>query len=132
MNSDSPLAQDFKGVFTRYYKADKKLSSTVRLLLNYVLSTLVYMKPILGLQSDDDGNEYQYIFQDECEWRYIPLEFPKELHFLLRQSETIEKGRDTYSEALKNHPETWQKLEWEDIRYIIVPDEAASRKIIHI
>lgn len=132
INPDSPLAHDFKQVFTQYYNDDNKLPPETRSLLDFVLSTLLYMKPITGFQRDLEGNEHQYIFQDECEWRYIPLEFPKDLHFILRQSETTEKGKNIYSEALANHPETWMKLEWEDVRYIIVPDEAASRKTIDI
>lgn len=132
INPDSPLAHDFHEVFNRYCKNNNKLPLETRPLLNYVLSTLIYMKPISGFQRDLDGNEYQYIFQDECEWRYIPLEFPKDLHFILRQSETTEKGRDIYSEALTRHPETWIKLEWGDVRYIIVPDEVAAKKTIEI
>lgn len=132
INPNSLLARDFKEVFTKYYKSGKKLPSTTRPLLNYVLSTLIYMKPIWGYQCDRYGNEREYVLQEECEWRYIPLEFPKNLRFILWQSETTEKGKDVYSRALQRHPETWIKLEWEDVKYIIVPDEAASKNTIDV
>ena len=129
MNPDSPLAIDFKEAFSKFYKTDKKLPGDAYTLVNYLASTLMYMKPIWGIEA---GTNESYVYQDECEWRYIPSNnFPENLHLILKQAETTEIGRDTYSEALKSHPESWLAFEWAEVQYIIVPDEVAERNTIH-
>lgn len=130
MNRHSPLAKDFKEAFLEYYNAERKPDESKNILLDYLVSTLIYMKPIWEERKDSGEVFYNYIYQDECEWRYIPLNFPNELHFILKQSETTEIGREKYSQALAAHNECWLKFEWNDIRYIIVPDEEARRKTI--
>lgn len=128
INDKSPLADDFKEAFRTFYKSDEVLSGNAKILLNYLVSTLAYMKPICGLE---DGTPGKYVYQDECEWRYIPSDhFPKDLHLILPQSETTELGRQTYSEALVSHPECWFHFQWADVKYIIVPDEVAAKNTI--
>lgn len=132
VNPQSPLADDFRETFAKYYRREKRVNEEDRVLLNYILSTLLYMKPILGLE-EIDGKVKPYIFQDECEWRYIPVKnFPQGLSLLMKEDQITEKGRNAYSEVLKNHPETWIKFEWEDVRYIIVPDEPALKRVIDV
>ena len=41
-----------------------------------------------------------------------------------------ENARDYYSRVLQSHEETWIKFDWGDIRYIIVLDEIALKRII--
>lgn len=48
INDKSPLANDFREVFQTFYKADIKLQGATQMLLNYLSSTLLYMKPIWG------------------------------------------------------------------------------------
>lgn len=56
------------------------VDETAEVLLNYLLSTIVYMKPIWGQEKNKEGNLEKYVYQDECEWRYIPSDnFPEEL-----------------------------------------------------
>ena len=130
INPESPLADDFREAFTRYYRQEKRVNPADMVLLNYVLSTLLYMKPISGIEIEN-GEPKAYIFQDECEWRYIPTEyFPDSIPLIMQEDQTVEKGKNAYSEVLKNHPETWIKFEWDDVRYIIVPDEVALKRII--
>ena len=101
-----------------------------KILLNYLMSAMMYMKPISGLEKIE-GEERPYIFQDECEWRYIPTEhFPNNLKLMLSENRVTENARDYYSRVLQSHEETWIKFDWGDIRYIIVLDEIALKRII--
>ena len=45
MNPQSPLSDDFKEAFTHYFRSDKRVHDEDKILLNYLLSTLMYMKP---------------------------------------------------------------------------------------
>ncbi len=125
----SPLVKDFKAAFltsiSNHFEGDAKV------LTDYLASALLYMKPIRGDKINDQNIKVQYIYQDECEWRFIPTDnFPKELHLILKPSETTEKGKEKYSDALKNHQECWLKFEWNELLYIIVPDESAAKHTI--
>lgn len=131
MNIQSPLANDFKQTFSEYFHSGKEASPKDKILVDYLLSTLLYMKPLSGIE-EIDGTKTRYVYQDECEWRYIPTKnFPKKLNLILVK-EATERGRDIYSRALQDHEETWIKFDWEDIRYIIVPDDNALHKIINV
>lgn len=126
MNANSQLTADFREAFCTFFKTEKESYKGSHTLLNYLVSTLVFMKPIWGYENDQE-----YVYQDECEWRYIPADnFPKELHFILEQKETTEYAKNKYSEALEKHPECWLRFEWQEVKYIIVPDEAAVKNTI--
>lgn len=129
INENSPLADDFREAFEA--SLSETFTGAASTLSGYLASSLMYMKPISGLIDNEDGVEDSYVFQDECEWRYIPADnFPSNLHLILKQQETTETARNKYSDVLKNHRECWLKFNWEDVRYIIVPDEAAVKNTI--
>lgn len=131
INGNSPLADDFREAFQM--SAQGKLDNETKVLSSYLCSALMYMKPIWGLEPDINGDKREYVYQDECEWRYIPSDnFPSELHLILRQSETTEKAKNTYSDVLKRHSECWLKFDWSEVRYIIVPDEVSVRRTISV
>lgn len=131
INDRSPLADDFREAFKSFYKAEEKLEGNTHILLNYLVSTLVYMKPIWRSEIKPDGTTEKYVYQDECEWRYIPSDnFPEGLHLVLPQNETSTLGQQKYSEVLANHQECWLRFDWSDVRYIIVPDEVAAKQTI--
>ena len=64
INPESPLAGDFKNAFSDYYNAGKKVHKEDKILLNYLMSAMMYMKPISGLEKIE-GEEKPYIFQDD-------------------------------------------------------------------
>lgn len=129
INGDSPLADDFREAFEA--SLTENFTGAASTLSGYLASSLMYMKPISGLVDNKEGGKDSYVYQDECEWRYIPADhFPNELHLILKQRETTEKAKKKYSDVLKKHKECWLKFEWEDVRYIIVPDEAAVKNTI--
>lgn len=132
MNPQSPLVADFKEAFVSYYRSERRVHQEDQVLLDYILSTLLYMKPISKIEIID-GTSRPYIFQDECEWRYIPTDgFPSSIPLLMKEDQITEKGKNAYSHVLEEHPETWIKYDWEDVRYIIVPDEPALERIINV
>lgn len=129
INGNSPFADDFREAFQASLSQD--FSGAASKLSGFLASSLMYMKPISGLVDNNDGGKDAYVYQDECEWRYIPSDnFPSTLHLILKQKETTEKAKEEYSKVLKNHTECWLKFEWKDVRYIIVPDEAAVKNTI--
>lgn len=128
INENSPLMDDFKEAFSISLK--EKFTDNAAILTNYLASTLMYMKPIWGL---DKNKKDEYVYQDECEWRYIPSDnFPQNLHLILKPPETTEKGKEEYSNVLKKHPECWLHFEWKEVQYIIVPDEVAVKNTIFV
>ena len=132
INPESPLADDFREAIRGYYQNEKKVCAEDKVLLDYVLSTLLYMKPISNVEISG-GEEEPYIYQDECEWRYIPTQnFPSSIPLFMSEDQMSEKGRNAYSDVLAKHRETWIDFEWEDIKYIIVPDENALDRIINV
>lgn len=68
INPDSPLCDDFSTAFCKAFsqKEDSAIS-------DYLLSHMVYMKPLSGKMLRD-GKEENRTFSDEREWRYIPSE----------------------------------------------------------
>lgn len=132
MNENSPLTDDFRRAFMSFFNSDTRVDESAEVLLDYLLSTIVYMKPIWGQEKNKEGNLENYVYQDECEWRYIPSDyFPEELRpIILPQAETSDNARDVFSKALARHKECWLKFNWEDVRYLMVPDEMAVKATI--
>lgn len=125
----STLAEDFRTAFTPFFLKEQKKLSPVKL-LNYLTTTLLYMKPIWGKETDKDGKVYDYVYQDECEWRYVPQSIPKDYHLILKQSDTTNNAKEAYTLGLEGYSDSWFHFDWEDICYIIVPDEIAINRII--
>lgn len=131
INSKSPLADDFKQAFLSFLESDQEIDGLHKVLSDYLISALVYMKPVWGYETDSNGDLKNYIYQDECEWRYIPSDrFPKDLKLILPQEMTNNHAKEIFSKVLRSHKECWLQFEWQDVRYIMVPDEAAVRKTI--
>ena len=129
INGNSPLADDFREAFQASLCSD--FPDEASKLSDFLTSSLMYMKPISGLVDNKDGGKDAYVYQDECEWRYVPSDnFPGSLHLILKQKETTITAQKMYSDVLRNHEECWLKFEWKDVRYIIVPDEAAVKNTI--
>ena len=112
-------------------ESEREIDGLHKVLSDYLISALVYMKPVWGYETDSNGDLKNYIYQDECEWRYIPSDrFPKNLDLILPQEMTNNHAKEIFSKVLQNHKECWFQFEWQDVRYILVPDEEAVRKTI--
>lgn len=129
INTDSPLADDFRQAF--HISRSLRPDGEAAVLADYLLSSLMYMKPVWGWEESAEGGMEKRVYQDECEWRYVPSDhFPENLHLILRQWEMTDKGKETYTKVLYHHEECWLKFDWSDVYYIIVPDEFAARHTI--
>lgn len=132
IHPQSPLADDFRSAFLAAQTVDSSKDPISKTLCDYVLSTLLYMKPAYGI-AVFNGKSDSYAFQDECEWRYIPTHnFPDSLPIILPFSLNTPNGRASHSEALTNHPETWFHFEWDDVMYLIVPNQHAANNLFTI
>ncbi len=100
---------------------------------DYLLTSLLYMKPVWWRRVGADGEEETYVYQDECEWRYVPSSpLLGELSLVIRGSRASEGAKEAYSDALRNHEECWIKFEWSEVRYVIAPDETEMEKAIGV
>lgn len=129
VSSFSTLAEDFKTAFIKYNNTEKSTDTPVEL-LDYMVTTLMYMKPIWGKEEVSEGHLEEYIYQDESEWRFIPTQIPEGYPLILPQSDTTEAAKNYYSKGLQRHSESWFHFDWTDIRYIIVPDDLAVKHVI--
>ena len=69
--------------------------------------------------------------KDECEWRYIPdCKSISSIPLIINDNKITEKRKNTYSDVLEKHTETWVKFDWKDLIHIVVPDEVALQTII--
>ena len=130
MSKFSTLVEDFRTAFSLYYQSEKN-TDTPEVLLDYLTTSLLYMKPIWGQEPDSNGDLKDYVYQDESEWRFVPNVLPDKYYLILPQKDTTEKAKNEYSNGLTKHPESWFHFEWEDVRYIIVPDDMAVKQVIN-
>lgn len=81
MNPQSPLSDDFKEAFTHYFRSDKRVHDEDKILLNYLLSTLMYMKPISSPEKIGDDIK-PYIFKMNVNGVIsLPQIFQNQFHF---------------------------------------------------
>lgn len=152
INSDSYFAEDFRTAFTAFWNGDNVTNDAISenvidkafisllikqpLLENFLLSSIMYMKPIVKTMKDpvyDDGRYEGYVYQDECEWRYIPASstMPKDVPLILPPMLATKECCNHYNkDVLEKTEATWMKFKWNDIRYLIVLDEAQRGELI--
>lgn len=128
INRRARLCQDISEAFNSLYSIDEVLEDKWSFLPDVLMSQLLYTKPIDGYMLKDEELVYR-LFQDECEWRYIPTDLGG-LELILQQKYNTEKGRRSYSDTLNKHENSWFKFQLEDIEYIIVPDEIQAQKLM--
>lgn len=142
INPESHFAEDFRIAFNSSINLDDAANSNsdVNNLQNYLLSALMYMKPIVKVMPKpgskpvyDDGKVEGYVYQDECEWRYVPASdtLPEDTFLILPPMQANEDFCRHYNtDILEKTESTWMKFEWEDIRYLIVSDEGQREDLI--
>ena len=52
------------------------------------------------------------------------------MDYILKNEDATGKICDIYSSALEKHKKAWLRFEWDDVKYIIVPNENRSTEII--
>lgn len=113
--------------FTRITAEDA--TSTEIAHYNFILNNLLYTKPIYGYM----GGKYCN-FYDEREWRYVP-DFGSiddiDLQLLLTGKAVNSTTINLYSKTLANYEKTWLKIDFSDIKYLLVPNMTAANHLIN-
>lgn len=126
-NTNSNLIHDFNEAYNAA-KVINDNNNLVDTLSSYLLSHLMYMKPLTGFQ------EINKNFHDEREWRYIPKfnEIETGLHLLYTNTKLQnEKTRQLLNESIIKVRDVWLNYEFSDIKYLIVPSEKYREKLIN-
>lgn len=122
VNIYSDMIKDFTTAYTGANKIDNLDNIYVEQLSNYMLSHLLYMKPLNGYMIKPADEDYKN-FQDESEWRYIPnfSVINTDLDFIYGNT-TNQSQLNRYNDALNMVDECKLKFTYKDIKYLIVPN----------
>lgn len=131
VNPDSNYYSDLRDTLSRLLNSDKILEEEWRYLANFMLTQMVYSKPIVG-DMIINNKKKRLLFKDECEWRYIP-NLPDNMDLVLSPEKATPEGMEIYNKALatKKCENTWFKFTPDDICYLIVPSEAEALNLIN-
>lgn len=99
--------------------------------LNYMLSHLLLMKPLIG-KMRREGYYDTKNFTDEKEWRFIPKIEEKHGIDLIIPLSYIEneKAYNSYSDGITQIEELWLKFEIDDIEYLMVENDKYRKRLI--
>ena len=140
LNEDSQYVRDFSALFERILK-DPELPDEYS---KDVINRLSYIKPLRGIMNrritrDDSSSadvEIYKNFHDEREWRYVPD--PDALSALNTQAIIANPSILRFYKEISNRLESeqykslWLNFEYDDIRYIIVPNPHARIELISL
>lgn len=132
INNQSPLGNDFHKIFElAFHQRDEKNSKEYKNYRDYIMTNLIYMKPIYGEMLRYDKYENKN-FHDEKEWRFIPdfNEVDTQLPLFVPQEQLIPSVYNLYSESLKLVEKLFLRFEYNDIKYLIVPNEEDRNHLI--
>lgn len=131
MNKVSPLADDLRVCFSE----SDSISATdnvARGLSNYLISHILYMKPVFGKNRNRVTDEYEdACLADESEWRYIPV-LPEDcdMSVIYHKLFITQERLNILSEGLKRIKESWLSFELKDIKYLFVDTEDSKKLLI--
>jgi len=138
INTESNYSRYFSSAIKAALSADSILPAIEQ----DVLYRIAFSKPLRGIMhrriKRTDGSsvdvEIYKNFHDECEWRYVPrFEELSDLRIqniianpkLMELANSINRRLEA-----EEYRRLWLEFEYDDIRYIVVPDAAARVKII--
>ena len=133
INQKATLAEQFKDTFEFVLNQDD-IDDVV---VSDIISRLAYFKPLFGEMPRTIGEKKIRVlknFCDECEWRFVPKyeELVKYNITSVIFDEEMKKISNQISNRLEDdkYKELSLKFEFQDIRYLIVPNNAARIKLI--
>ena len=117
VNEKSFLIEEYKKCLIRNIKAEANNIDV------YPLVQLMYIKPLTGMQKNQNGDVKHKFFTDECEWRYI-FDMEK-INGEYRQIYTGHNvsNLDLINESLQEINTSTLNFGYNDIKYIIVKNE---------
>lgn len=109
------------------------------LIVDYIFQGLMYLKPLQGTMSREMGGYPRPVkknFYDECEWRYIPLlDVLKKKNYepiIFNKEIQLDCGKINNIIQSRDYSDLWLKFDYDDIRYLIVPNNDEREKLIDI
>ena len=121
VNINSVIVEDFSKAYNDAEKIDIPDNIFVDQLRDYMLTHLLYMKPLNGYMNSASGQDYKS-FQDECEWRYIPNFSTIDTDLDIIYTDTTKQEQlNKYNDALNIVDACKLKFSFTDIKYIVVP-----------
>ena len=133
INPNSPLCKDFSEAFAKAIanKSTEKDDDLVNQLEDYLLHELFFYKPYSGKSKDRvTGDLKPKCFTEECEWRFVP-QVEKAGYQQLFTNPVIIKGKmDYWSNSMEGVMDVSLPFEYEDIKYIILKEEADFSKFL--
>ena len=96
LNSNSRYYSDFISTFRKLYEEGKKIGKKWEFLQDFFLSVLLYSKPIEGNMRK--GEITRRLFQDECEWRFIPT-LPEDIDLSVTLMEVLAGYKDLFKSS---------------------------------
>lgn len=138
LNPDSQYTKDFASLFEVVFNSD----DISDLYAQDILNRLAFIKPLRGIMqrrvmrkdSRPITVEIYKNFHDECEWRFVPSEkvlAPLKIESVIANP-TVIPLCNNISGGLENsqYKDLWLTFSYDEIRYIIVPDNKARIEII--
>lgn len=130
INKNGTLCKNLKEIFKVALQDSADSNINTERYRDYLINNLVYLKPIRGIMTR--GNEeVEKNFHDEQEWRYIPGGEENEIKLFIGNE--IKQKKEYYNKMLRREDmfgDLWLRFKFEDIRYIIVPNEESKDRII--
>lgn len=134
INKDSKLKKDFSKVFNNTMKIEQaEEREKFKEYNDYLLSDLLFMKPIEGEMMVNNNDEYEYRnFHDEKEWRFVPqfAGVDTELPLVIPQNQMNHHSYMLHSAGIQQRSELWLKFDLDAIKYIIVANQNDRKELI--
>lgn len=141
INVSSPFFLDFRTAWKNASeKAQVAPDDYIDLSSNFLLTSLLYMKPINGQMLKTVESKVTQLtknFHDEREWRFIPEmnHVVTELTLLIPPDRMKLNANNqicnTYSNGIRENERLWLHFEYENIEYLIVDTTDDAEELIH-
>lgn len=132
VNPNSSLKKEFQEVFSNsFYLRLNEVQEDMKRYNNYLLTNLLYMKPIEGKMLRNKMYEICN-FHDEKEWRFLPdiNNIETDLPMLIPQHLMNPTAYSSYSDGIRKCEKLWLKFEYKYIKYIIVETVQDRQELI--
>ena len=133
INPKSTFAIQFKDTF-QFILDQEDIDDII---VSDVIARLAYFKPLVGVMPRtivDKSINILKNFHDECEWRFVPRQEVAEKYQICSVyfNEELKKLSSEISNRLteEKYRELWLNFDFQDIKYLIVPDSAARMRLI--
>lgn len=126
VNPNSSEIKDYKIAFSNALSKTKKETEKIS---NYLSTTLLYMKPIIGEMKNKKGKPENHCFHDEREWRFIPYINEEDVNLIIKGDMLTDEYKELANNVLRAHRKYWLKFSPGDINYIIVENEDEAVEI---